>query len=209
MSGPNEPTPPSAGDGATPIDSCIAECPPDPCGKDAIANVTECCGSEIFAAAKKANGGKEPKIVFGKPSSGFDAETDTATGTITVDSASSQCTATESVYFELANLSNKPAFDKVDGNAAAGNLSREDYALAVEQVEYDSLKNTLAVIDACKKKWGCESHPFDLDALRPAKSFSDYYKNYLGESHKEYYRKSWDSDYKAAYNAKHPSPPGK
>jgi len=209
MSGRKDPTPPSADDGATAVDSCIAECPPDPCGKDAIANVTECCGSEIFAAAKKANGGKDPKIVFGKPSSGFDAETDTTTGTITVNSGLSQCTATEKVYFELANLSNKPAFDKVDGEVAAGNLSREDYAIASEQIEYDSLTKTLAAIDKCKKQWGCASHPFDFDGFRPAKGFGDYYKNYLRESHKDYYRNFWDSGYKAAYDAKHPTPPGK
>ena len=204
------PTNPSSGSGAkNPTNSAVAKCPDDPCGKDAISNVTKCCGSEIFDEAKKANGGKDPKIVFGTPGSGFDAETNTSTGTITVSNKSGKCTATESVFFELANLSSKPNFDKIDADAAAGNLSREDYAKASEKQEYENTKKTLAAIDKCKDKWGCKSHTFDFDGFRPAKDFDDYYKNYLAESHKNYYRTSWDSAYKSAYDAIHPPPPKK
>jgi hypothetical protein len=198
---------PSSGSGGTPAACTGAKCPDDPCGKDAISNVTKCCGSEIFDEATKANSGKAPNIVFGTPSSGFDAETDTTTGTITINSASNKCTATESVYFELANMAAKPAFDKIDADAAAGNTSREDYAKANEKVEYDNMKKTQAATDKCKKKWGCDSHPFDFDAARPAKDFDDYYDHYLAESHKNHYRNFWDSTYKAAYDAKHPAPP--
>ena len=209
MSGRNDPTPPSANNGANPSNGAVAKCPNDPCGKDAISNVTQCCGSEIFDEAKKANGGKDPKIVFGTPSSGFDAETDTSTGTITVNKKSDKCTATESVFFELANLSSKPNFDKIDADANAGNLSREEYAKANEEEEYNNVKKTHAAIDKCKEKWGCKSHTFDLDGFRPAKDFDDYYKNYVADSHKNHYRTAWDSNYKKAYNAKHPSPPKK
>jgi uncharacterized Zn-binding protein involved in type VI secretion len=179
----------------------------DPCGKDAISNVTKCCGSEIFDEAKKANGGKDPKIVFGTPSSGFDAETDTSTGTITVSNKSDKCTATESVYFELANLAAKPKFDQIDADAAAGNLSREEYTRANERVEYENVQKTLAAIDKCKDKWGCGSHNFGFEAFRPAKDFDDYYDNYLSEDHKNHYRNHWDNAFKSAYEAKHPPTP--
>lgn len=209
MSGRKDPTPPSAGNGASPAGSSVTGCPDDPCGKDAISNVTKCCGSEIFEEAKKANGGKDPKIVFGTPSSGFDAQTNISTGTITVNSKSDKCTATESVFFELANLAGKSISEKIATDAAAGNLSREEYARAKEKKEYDNVKKTHAAVDKCKKKWGCETHPFDLDGFRPAKDFDDYYDNYLAESHKNHYRNAWDSNYKAAYDAKHPTPPKK
>ncbi|HRE53901.1 MAG TPA: hypothetical protein PLP22_03810 [Candidatus Competibacter sp.] len=209
MSGRNDPTPPSANNGANPSNSAVAKCPDDPCGKDAISNVIKCCGSEIFDEAKKANGDKDPEIVFGTPSSGFDAETNISTGKITVSSRSNKCTATESVFFELANLAGKSISQKIATDASAGDLSREDYAKAKEKKEYDNVKKTHAAIDKCKEKWGCKSHTFDLDGFRPAKDFNDYYDNYLSESHKNHYRTAWDRKYKGAYDAKHPSPPKK
>lgn len=120
---------------------------------------------------------------------------------------SNKCTATESVYFELANLAAKPAIDKINADAAAGKLSREEYAKASEKIEYENVKKTHAAIDKCKKKWDCDSHAFDFDSMRPARDFNDYYDHYLAESHKNHYRSFWDSQYKAGYNAKHPPAP--
>jgi hypothetical protein len=201
------PTDPSAGAGAAPAASAKSPCSGGPCGKDAISNVLKCCGSEIFEEAKKANGGKDPKIVFGTPSSGFDAETDTTTGTITVSNKSDKCSATESVYFELANLAAKDRFAKIEADAAAGNTAREDYARANEQVEYDNVQKTLAAIDKCKKAWGCDSHAFSFDSMRPAKDFDDYYDHFLADSHKNHYRNHWDTAFKTAFDAKHPPAP--
>lgn len=207
MSGDSKPTDPSAAGGAAPAAKGKAGCTGGPCGKDAISNVLKCCGQEIFDEAKKANGGKAPKIIFGTPSSGFDAETDTTTGTITVSNTSDKCTATESVYFELANLAAKSRFGQVHADATAGNLSREGYTRANEQIEYDNVQKTLAAIDKCKKKWGCDTHAFSFDGMRPARNFDDYYDNYLADSHKNHYRNFWDTAFKAAYEAKHPPAP--
>lgn len=206
--------PSSGGTGATPTPGSTPSSPstptvppkPDPCGKDAIDNVTKCCGKEIYDEATKANGGKPPTIQYGTPSSGFDAETDTSTGTITVSSAKDKCFNTESVFFELANLAAKPKFDQIDKDAAAGNTAREDYALANERVEYDNVQKALAATAKCKKKWGCDKYAFEFEAFRPAKNFKDYYDNYLSKAHKDHYRNSWDSNYKKAYDAKHPPP---
>jgi hypothetical protein len=202
-----KPTPPCSGDGASPAASGVAPCTPpeDPCGKDAISNVTKCCGTEIVEEAKKANGGKDPNIVFGTPSRGRLAETYTSTGTIIVSSASDKCRATESVYFELNNLASKPKFDKTSADAAAGNLSQEDYVRAIENIEYENVKKTLDTVDKCKKKWGCESSPFVFDGFRGVKNFEDYYKTVI-EKHKQDYRDDWTKNFKAAYDAKQASP---
>jgi hypothetical protein len=204
-------TPPSSGSGGTPANCTTTPCP-DPCGKDAISNVTKCCGTEIFDEATKANGGKAPNIVFGTPPSGFEADTNTSTGTITLSNSlsgsSNKCKTTEIVFFELANLAAKSKFEAIHADAVAGNLSREDYTRANERVEYENMKKAIAAVDKCKKKWGCESHPWRFDGYRPAKDFDDYYNNYRGnDSHKEHFRTFWDRNFKAAYEAKHPPPP--
>ena len=198
---------PSSGSGGTPAACTGATCPDDPCGKDAISNVTKCCGSEIFDEAKKANGGKNPEIVFGTPPEGFDGVTNQTTGKITVRDTSNKCNDTETVYFELTNLAAKPAFAKVAAEAAAGTLSREEFAKAEAKIEYENVKKTIVATDKCKKKWGCDSQPFSFDSRRPAKDFDDYYDHYTAENYKDYYRNFWDTSYKAAYDAKHPAPP--
>jgi len=189
-----------------PSDSgAVKPCPEeDPCGKDAISNVTKCCGSEILEEAKKANGGKTPNIVFGEPPKGFDGVTDLSTGTITVRNTGSKCTDTETVFFELSNMAAKPKFDAIHKDALAGNLGREDFTKAEAKVEYDNVRKAQAATDKCKEKWGCKSHTFDFDSTRPAKDFDDYYDHYSTEHYKDYYRKAWDDTYKSAYEAKHP-----
>jgi hypothetical protein len=159
-------------------------------------------GTDVYAKAKKANGGKDPVIKRGTTSSGFDAETDTEKGVITINKNSDKCTSTESLIFELANLSRKADFDKVDKDAAAGKLSREEYIKASEKIEYENIKTTLKAVDKCKEKWGCKNHSFDLAGHGMAKDFDDYYDNYLANSHKEHYGKIWDEDCKDAYEKK-------
>lgn len=209
MSGRNDPTPPSANNGANPSNSAVAKCPDDPCGKDAISNVTKCCGSEIFDEAKKANGDKDPEIVFGAPSSGFDAETDTSTGTITVNKKSDKCTATESVFFELANLSSKPNFDKIDADANAGNLSREEYAKASEKEEYNNVKKTHEAIDKCKRKSGAANPMRLIWMVSVQRKILMITTITMSSTPTKITIALLDSDYKKAYNAKHPSPPKK
>jgi hypothetical protein len=45
-----------------------------------------------------------------------------------------------------------------------------------------------------------------MDWAKSAKDFDDYYKNYLGQNHKDYYGKLWDKDCKAAWDQKNPPP---
>ena len=198
---------PSSGSGGTPAACTGAKCPDDPCGKDAISNVTKCCGSEIFDEAKKANGGKDPTIVIGPTSAGFGGETDTSTGTITVSDSLDKCQATQVALFELTNLAAKPKFDTIDSDASAGNLNREEYTKANARVEFEGLSKAAAVEDKCMDKWGCKGQPARHAWVRPAKDFDDFYDHYSTERYKNHYRNSWDSTYKTAYDAKHPAPP--
>jgi hypothetical protein len=204
MSDDDKPTDTTAKGGNKPAGGSVAEC--DPCGKDAVSNVLKCCGSEIAEEAKKANGGKEVKVEFGTPAGGFEGHADTEAGKIVVKDTKDKCNDTETVFFELANMAAKPKFDKVHADAAAGNLSREDYTKAYEKIEYDNVQKALAAIDKCKKKWGCEKYTFDFDTFRPAKDFNDYYDNYAQKDHKDHYRNHWDSNFKTEYEKKHPPP---
>ncbi len=166
-------------------------------------NLDACSGgSDPRADAKKAIG-KDPTVKVEATKSGFDAETDTSTGTIKIKPTSDCCDATASLLFELVNASNTPKFNKVDGDAAKGDLGREEYTKASEKIEYDASVRLRDTFKKCKKSWGCadgatsgfENVPDDFDK---------YYDNWLATSHKDYYRGAWDRNYKAAYQKKHP-----
>lgn len=162
-------------------------------------------GTNAWANAKKA-AGKEPTVKLGKTSSKFEAET--SGSEITIRPTSNCCDATESLLFELHNVEDQKRFDKIDSDAANGVYSREDYTRAEERVEYDGLKRSWETFDKCKKTWGCGAGAKSFAAgFKKAKSFDDYYKHYLVNSHKNVYRGYWDRDYKKPYDAKHKKGP--
>ncbi|MCP5419728.1 MAG: hypothetical protein H6970_10710 [Gammaproteobacteria bacterium] len=169
----------------------------EPCPLQVEENLKKCDeGAAIFEKAKKANGGKDPNIVVGTPSSGFGAETDTATGTITLSKNSDPCLATQDASFELANLSRKKDFDKLDEQLATCTISRDDYIKSNERIEYENIKTALKAFDSCKDKWGCTGKTADFEWARGVKNFDDYFKNFLSNDHKEHYGKAWDSNCK-------------
>jgi len=136
-------------------------------------------------------------------SSGFAAETDTTSGTITIKPTTDCCDATASLLFELTNVSNTPAFDKIDADVAAGNLSREAYTMASEKVEYQATLKVKNAFAACKKSWGCA--PGATSGYEGVSDdFNTFYNTQLAKSHKDHYRNAWDQNYKSAYQAKHP-----
>ncbi len=162
-------------------------------------------GKEIWENGKKANGGKDPTVVKGVPRSGFKAETDISTGTITLSKDLDKCNATQALSFELNNLSSTKEFNKADGDCAAGNLGQEEYTQASEKIEYENAKKALKAFEDCGEKWGCAKGTASRYAwIKPAKDFDDYYKNYLAEEHKNHYRNDWTRNCKANYEKKHP-----
>jgi hypothetical protein len=178
--------------------------PADPCVPCTLLKKCD-GGTGIMAAATAANGGKAPTIKIGKPSSGFDAETDTTTGTITIKKMD-PCSEVDKLIIELSNLSHKADFAKINSDVAAGKLSRDEYIKGNEKLEYDGVKTALKAFDKCSKTWGCKTSSFEW--ARSAKDFNDYFKSFLGNNHKEHYGKFWDSNYKPAYDKAHPPKKG-
>jgi len=192
-------------DASTPVDGGSPPCPPPPCPVEKIKKNLEACdgGTGAWAAAKKATG-KEPQVQVAPTSSGFAAETEVSTGTITIKPTTDCCDATESLLFELHNLESSAKFNKIDADALKGNLSREEYTRATERVEYDGLKRSLTAFDKCKETWGAGPGAKSFaEAFKPAKDFDDYYNHYESKAHKDTYRTWWDNSAKAAYDKKH------
>lgn len=202
MTAPGHPSNPASDGGSAPAGTPASDCPG--CCGEPIGNVTRCCGTEVYEAAQRANGGRAPTIRIGRPSAGFGGETDTSTGTITVSDTLDACQQTQVALFELANLAAKDEFDRVDAQARAGELSREDYARAMERIEYNNLKTAAAAEANCMAQWGCAGQTPRHAWVNGARDFDDYYDNHLADSHKNHYRNFWDSAYRAAYRARHP-----
>jgi len=167
--------------------------------EDLLKNLEKCDGgTDIYAKAKAANGGKDPVI---KPGDG--GQVDLSKGEITLDKDNDTCLATQQLIQELSNLSRKADFEKLDNDALAGDVSRGDYIKETERIEYESgVKNILQAFDACKETWCCQTS--QKEWARSATGFDDYYDNYLSDEHKEHYGQWWDSACKEAYEKKHP-----
>lgn len=162
-------------------------------------------GTGIYAKAKAANSGKDPIIRSGHSVIGSGGSTNEDTGVITLDPNQSRAQAAQIAIFELTNLSNKARFAKVDANVAAGKIGREQYTRANEAIEYQGIANASQAFHACGNRWGAPKGVAGFyDFFAQAKNFDDYYKNYLNLDHKEFYRRFWDKNYKALYNAAHP-----
>jgi hypothetical protein len=154
-------------------------------------------GLGIWAKAKKANDGKDPKIVLGTG-----GRTIWATGTITLDKTQDKCFAVQQLIQELSNMSREDDFEKLSASALKGDVSRENFIRGYEQIEYDvGVKNVLSAFDACKDKWPCKTTPKEW--ARAAKDFNEYFDKFLSPVHKEGYGKWWDDNCKKAYDKKH------
>jgi hypothetical protein len=205
-------TPPSSGAGGTPAASTTATCPSGPCKvfdkdctpEDLKRNVQTCDGgTKVWEKAKAANGGRDPTVKAGASAIGSGGQVDINKGEITLDPGQDCCIATQVLIQELSNLSHKADFEKATKEAAAGNLSREDYIKANERAEYDGVRNVITAFDACKDKWGCTT--CEKEWARKYTTFDDYYNKALSNEHKEYYGKHWDATFKTAYEKKHPA----
>jgi hypothetical protein len=190
------------------LQRCSKESAPAFGSVDAIVkNVKDCDGGTgVWAAATLGNGKKEPKVRAGNPAGGFRGDTDTTSGVITILKTLDACVATQTLVQELSNLSRAPDFTKIHQDAVKGDVSREDYIRGHERIEYETgVLNSIKAFDACSEKWGCAKGTVGTkEGFRAAKNFDDYLNNYLAQSHKDYYGKYWDENFKAAWKKKHP-----
>ncbi len=163
-------------------------------------------GTGVWAAAKAANGGKDPQVVAGNSVIGSGGSVDTTAGVITLDTKYDKCNTIETLIQEASNMSHKADFGKVDSDAAAGKLSRDEYIRAKEKIEYDGVQKAVKAEKACTATWGCSKNSFSYASVTDsqASSFDKYFNNWLGADHKDYWGKAWDGRYKDAYSAAHP-----
>ena len=187
---------------AAPCDGGPSACPPAPCSAEKVKqNLAACDGGTGLWAGAKAAIGKDPQVQIGPVTPGFEAETNPTTGTITIKPTPDCCNASQSLFFELTNVRSIPAFNKLDSEAAAGNVSREDYAKKTAKIEYKGvilLRDTFAT---CRKAWGCA--PGATTGYEGVSNDFDTYYNSQTTAYKDHYRTGWDSSYKSAYEAKH------
>jgi len=163
-------------------------------------------GAGTWAAAKAANGGTDPTLVKGNSVIGTGGSVNTGTGVITLDDKYDKCNTIETLIQETSNMSHKADFDKVDADAAAGKLSRDEYIRAKEKIEYQGVQKALQAEKACTAKWGCSKNSFSYASVTDsqATNFDDYFNHWLGSDHKDYWGNAWDSRYRDAYSAAHP-----
>jgi hypothetical protein len=162
-------------------------------------------GTGVWAAAKKANNGNNPIVQPGKATpTGSRGFVDVNTGTITLDSTLDHCFATQIQIQELSNLSHKQDFTDSAAKCTAGDLTRDQFVRAYEFAEWDGVHKVIQAFDACKDTWGCKT--CQKEWARKYKTFDDYYAG-MSNDHKENYGKWWDSNCKAAFDAKQPPPP--
>ncbi len=174
---------------------------------DVKSNLDSCDGGTgVWAKGKAGNGGKDPTISQGSSVIGSGASVDHSTGAITIDPGKNKCEATQYSVQELSNLGHTADFEKIRGpDCQSGTLSRDDFIRANERLEYDGVKNVNTAFDACKAKWGCAATATSvMDWAKGATDFDDYYNNYLGQNHKDYYGTMWDNSCRASWDSKHP-----
>jgi hypothetical protein len=196
--------------------SAVAPCPPEPGKKKAPSKPAACTAKQMKDNIAKCDGGtgiwkkatsglgKEPTVRVAGAAGGFGGHADSAKGEAVIAPNPDCCGATQTLIHELTNLSHTKDFAKLSARAGAGDLGREDYTKENERLEYNGVKNALNAFDKCKSTWGCAKGSVARhEWIRSSKNFDDYYNNHLGKRHKDYFRSSWDRNYKGAYDKKH------
>jgi hypothetical protein len=168
--------------------------------------------AELFAAVRTTAvgagflkiAGDEPELVWGNIENhhgNFDGE-----HTITLNKRErnklSDCEWKQVLTMELGNFANREALKLVHDDAEAGDLSKEDFVDAIEQIEY---KSRDAVIDAYLQ--GQFSLPGEACALVfPAGklTFAEYSKIPQIVEDRAEYEEQWELHCKKKYLKKHP-----
>jgi hypothetical protein len=115
------------------------------------------------------------------------------------------CLMTESLFFELFNVENRPKFNELFANAQRGNVSREEFARKAEQLEFPGIKRTLDAFDRCKATWGCDDDTLSrVDGYRDVRTFDEYFHHSQTKEHTDVYRTEWDAKFKRDFERRHP-----
>lgn len=196
------------GDGGCAADGGSPPCSTPPCSAAQMkANLDKCDGGTGVWSKAKKEVGQDPSIEVGAAAGGFGGHADCANKKVMIAPNPDCCGATQTLIFELTNLTNCSNFAKNAKDASAGDLDREGYTKAYERLEYESVKNSYTSFEKCSKAWGCpEGALARHGGYKSAKNFDDYYDKYLPDKHKDYWRDLWDKNFKSIYEKKHPPP---
>ncbi len=140
--------------------------------------------------------GKSLEVGLDNTVNGQDAET--TGGFIRIEPKLLASRQLELVVFELTNVIHYPEFRKVRRELLRGVYkSAEEFARAIEFIEYNGIIRSMQVIQGINKRRGHYFRPYIENhwAHLPLESmgFDHYYTKFLSSSHKEIYREQWRS----------------
>jgi len=172
--------------------ACLAGLDQAPVSGEKLTELIKKCdeSKKVFENAKKANGGKDPKVETGTPSTGFGGEVDLKTGEITISDKNDGCQQIQTATFEMNRLAHKTEHE--NANKLLTSAGRTYFIKAQEKVGYDVIIDTHKIVESCKKEWGCEKTKSRYEWADDAKDFDDYFDNNLADRHKEVFGKWWD-----------------
>jgi hypothetical protein len=103
------------------------------------------------------------------------------------------------ILIELLNASRTKDFNDISAKANAGDLSRIDFAVAYEKVEFDNVKKHHVIAEAAVKAgvWGNQA-----DEYKGFTTFDLYLTAQIAAGHTKSYGKAWDDRYTKAWMAK-------
>lgn len=153
-----------------------------------------------FEQCKEAKGIiKDYTVLRGYTPGGWGGQCDVVTKYIYILDCNDDCQALMTLAHEAYNSTRAADFKKCQSDADFVNQAgKEAYVKCWEKIEYENLVKAQELIDKCKTSWGCDKVANKYDYIKKAKSFDDYYKNYLADSHKKYYRDIWDTNHENA-----------
>jgi RHS repeat-associated protein len=104
------------------------------------------------------------------------------------------------ILFEVLNANMREAFRKVNKAAKEGNLSRADYIIATEKIEYDNaqIHHLLAGRAVAAGEWGKDADIYTNDG-----TFEDSLKVQIAAGHLKEYGDEWDRLFKKAWLKDH------
>lgn len=116
----------------------------------------------------------------------FEAYWDPSNRTIAISTTQNRA---YSLIFELQNAASQKEFDQLDSLAIKGNISRSDYILKVETIEYQNTRKTSAIMDE-GIHLGLFS-PQNKTFYHP--NFEEHFQDQVKKGHSGYIGQSYDN----------------
>lgn len=106
------------------------------------------------------------------------------------------------ILFEALNAAAYKEFLAIQKKAEAGDLSRIDFVVAMEKVEYDNTLKHHEIAAKCSNEWGKEA---DIYKDKAQVGFDKSLMTQIKGNHSQQYGKAWDKEFGPAWKKKHPN----